>query len=318
MDLRRFFEVIFDTREISDDKMRAFSEDHIGRIAANNTSNQYDTMLNDTEAAHNDYFGAIDSEATLFAVQQARTLSVDNAMNAFKKAVSQQEGAVRAFFGKDSPEYQEFFPLGLTEYSSASKLNVESLMTRILNAFTAHTVQLGSGLVTQFTTLKNNYLTARDAQIVKKGEVTASKSATQTSRDTLERQLMKNLLTLSIEFMGDPDRGMDFFDQSIYRRETSSGQLLATITNTIAPNATQSENALPEGSKRLVIQALAGGPIEFGLSVDGVSFSGNTTTVAAPATVEYSIEDFNSAGTILLVRNQNASAAGEYKVEIFG
>lgn len=29
---------------------------------------------------------------------------------------------------------------------------------------------------------------------------------------------MKNLLTLAIEYMGDPDRGMDFFDQSFVHK----------------------------------------------------------------------------------------------------
>jgi len=328
IDLRRFFEVIFDTPEISDDKMRSFSEDHIGRIAANNTANQYDTMLNDTEAAHTANFGAIDSEATLFALQQSRTVSANNAMDAFKKAVSQQEGAVRSKFNKDTPEYQEFFPLGLTEYQQANKSTIESLMTRILNAFTAHSADLGAVLVTQFTALRNNYLIARGEQIQKKGEVTASKSVTQTTRNVLEKQLQENLLTLAIEFMGNPDRGMDFFDQSIYRRETSGeggenppsdGQVFEGTVGPLVTVHIDTGAFVIEPATSIEMKNPGTVPLNyyFASAINGFPAPGAIEIIVPPAGNELRTAQamgFSPTTPFLHVRNNSGTGTGNYRV----
>ena len=89
-------------------------------------------------------------EDTKFAVQQGLTIAVENAVENFKKAVSQKEGIVRGNFGKNSPAYQDFFPLGLTEYNKANLQNVELLMQRMVTAANAHVSDLGIPFLTEF------------------------------------------------------------------------------------------------------------------------------------------------------------------------
>ena len=215
MNLRNYFKVAFSDGKISDEKLAKFTETHIQRLAANNTDGRYSRMLDDTNAAYEAYFGAITTEDTQFAVQQSYTKSMQAVFEEFRKTVSQKEGAVRSIWNTDSPTYQEFFPYGLTEYSSSTLTNVEMLMARIVAAARAHEKELGETFIQLFADIQSRFIAARTAQLQKKGKVSESKDASGQKRVNLERQLMKNLLTLATEYMGNPDRGMDFFDQSI-------------------------------------------------------------------------------------------------------
>ena len=215
MNLRNYFRIAFSDTKISDEKLAKFTDTHIQRLAANNTDGRYSRMMEETTSAYEAYFGAITAEDTQFAVQQSYTKSMQAVFEEFKKTVSQKEGAVRSIWNTDSPVYQEFFPYGMKEYSSSTLTNVEMLMARMVNAARAHEKEIGEPFVSLFAGIRDRFTSARTAQLQKKGKVSESKDVSDRTRDRLERQLMKNLLMLAVEFMGDPDRGMDFYDQSI-------------------------------------------------------------------------------------------------------
>jgi hypothetical protein len=217
MDLKRLFKNHFDTKEISDDNLRKFAEIHLERLSANNTAAQFTAMITATTTAYQDYFGAMTNEDTRFAIQQGLTITMKNIVEDFKKSVSQKEGLIRGNFGKESAEYQEFFPAGLTEYSSATLANIELLMKRMAASTTTHQATLGVALVGDFEAKLTAFKNARQAQLVKIGEVAESKTGTSTKRDGIENELMKNVHLIASMFIGDVDRCMDFFDQSFIR-----------------------------------------------------------------------------------------------------
>ena len=103
INLKTFFKNHFDTKEISDDNIRKFTLDNLQRMIANNVNNILDAIINATVDAYDEYFGAITDEDTAFALQQGRTKTVDDITEAFKDAVSRQEGLVDSKFGKGSP-----------------------------------------------------------------------------------------------------------------------------------------------------------------------------------------------------------------------
>jgi hypothetical protein len=222
LNLRKFFEILFNNPKISDDALRVFAEDHLQRLVANNDGGGYTTMIAATEQAVTDYFGSISSEDTATAIRGSLTKARDAVIASFQKAVRRREGRIRDTFGEDSPQYLEFFPQGLTEYAHATLGTTATLIDRLVNATTKYSAQLGQPMVDEFTALKTNYASAQREQAKKKGEVTSQKTTTSTNRDEVELQLMDNLLTLAKEFKGNPDRGMDFFDQSIIRPDSPS------------------------------------------------------------------------------------------------
>ncbi len=218
LDLRRLFENQFDSRTISDDRLRKFTADHIQRLIANNKDGKYGALIQVTQTLYNDYFGAIKSEDVRVSEKQAKTLSKDEAKLNFINAIRQKEGIIRGHWGKDSPQYREFFPRGLVEYSRCTLTNVEKLMSRLTALAEKYKETLGQEFVDLFTRLQNEFVTVREEQLQKFGKVSDLKQLTRDKREALTTQLTKNLLSLAIDSIGEPQRVTDFFDQSILRR----------------------------------------------------------------------------------------------------
>jgi hypothetical protein len=219
INLETLFKNHFDTKEISDDNLKKFSETHIERLNNNNTDGSFTAMITATVAAHVAYFGAMTSEDSLSTVQQGATVTINNIVKAFKKAVSQREGLVRGRWGTEAPQYQEFFPEGLTEYSNGTLANMELLMKRMATATTTYTTELGAEVTTEFTDFLDNFKAARAAQLGKIGGVKGKKVETSVKRDVIEIQLHQNLHKIADKFPGDVPKCMVFFDQSFLRDE---------------------------------------------------------------------------------------------------
>ena len=217
MNMETFFKNHFNTSKISDNNIRKYAEIHLQRMSAKNAGGQFTQMIADTTTAYTNYFGSINDEDTRFAIQQGLTIAVENAVENFKKAVSQKEGIVRGNYGKTSIEYQEFFPLGLTEYNRANLQNVETLMQRMVNAANNHVAELGIPFVTEFQGYLSAFQAARTSQLLKIGEVVDLKTNTSFKRDDLEIELMKNVHLIAAMYIGDINTCMDFFDQSFVR-----------------------------------------------------------------------------------------------------
>lgn len=225
INLKTLFKNHFNTKEISDANMQKYAEIHLELLSSNNGGGEFTQMIADTTTAYTGYFGTIVNEDTKFAIQQGLTIAMNNAMKAFqdwvsKKAVHMVKGA----FGEASPAYQEFFPLGASEYSQATLNSIEVLMERMVNAANAHSAELGIPFVTEAQNYRTNFMSARQAQLSMKGEVKDLKVDSSTTRDSLENELMKNVHLIAAMYIGDVDRCMVFFDQSFIRPSESEDE----------------------------------------------------------------------------------------------
>jgi hypothetical protein len=224
INMETLFKNHFNTNKISDDNMQKFAEIHLQRMSANNGGGEFTQMITDTTTAYTGYFGAITDEDTKYAVQQGLTVAMNNSMKAFQDWVSKKAvHLVTATYGKDSPEYQEFFPLGVSEYSQATLNNIEVLLERMVTAANAHVADLGIPFVTDAQNYKNAFMSARASQLSKMGEVKDSKVDSSTTRDGLENELMKNVFLIGSMNVGDISRCMVFFDQSFIRDGNGNG-----------------------------------------------------------------------------------------------
>ncbi len=217
INLKTLFKNHLASKEISDDELMAFSQDHLARITANNHDGILDPIIGATGAAHIACFGAISDEDVAAAVRQGMTINVDRAIAAFKKLVQRREGAIRSAFGEDGPEYQEFFPHGMTEYSQATKENIEVLMNRFATAAATYAARLERGLPELFTAARDAYQPLRKEQLGKKGDVSGKKTTAAATRNTLELQLTGNMHFIGWRFPGNEQHCLTFFDQSILR-----------------------------------------------------------------------------------------------------
>lgn len=316
LDLRNFFKNHFDSTLVSDDNLRKFAEDHIQRLTSNNTNGQYQQLLNDIQPLYNDFNTIIKKEDQTYSQQQGKTMTTDNILSDFVQMVSRKEGAVRSEYGKDSAEYQEFFPSGLSEYHQVSKANAEMLMERMRNAGQNYVGTLGTNFVTIFDTFLTDYIAARQAQLQTIAKVGSLKSDAESSREKLTKQLMRNLLIISADFIGHPDRLDDYFDQSIVRRPNSKND--GTVASVAPANSiTNIESQGLTQTTEVTFNNLSNVPLRIGMSGDNVSLPANIGLTVSPNSTE--VTTISSLGdpndTFLNVENVSGNNA-DYEVLI--
>ena len=314
MDLKRFPVNQFDTIKISDDNLKKFSEIAMQRFIANNPGSTYDVIIAEITAAHTDYYGAITDEDVKTAVKEGSTIAMNGALKLFKETVSQKEGIVRGTYGADTPTYQEFFPHGLTEYSNATLANAEMLMDRMVTASTAHVADLTAAFVTLFTNLKTSFVAKRTAQMNLIGEVQGKKAVTSGNRNVLEVVLMKSVLTVAINNIGNPDAIDIYFDQSFLKpasQKTFSGLVGALLTITVDSRIYKSE-------QEIKLYNNGNGVLAFSLSPEK-DVTGAVSVVLSPH--EEKIVTASELGDVntckyLNVENKDADLEGDYKVVV--
>ena len=312
LDLRTFFKNHFDTREVSDDNLRKFVEDHLNRMISHNGNAVYTTYIQDTQVLYDKFNTFIKQEDQTFTAQQGKTLLTDKILSEFVALVSRKEGAVRSEFGKDSPEYQEFFPAGLNEYHQVSKANAEMLMERMRNKGQIYIATLGQNFVDIFTNTLNKYLAARNGQLQAMGEVDGLKSDASNARNALSTQLMKNLLFIALQYVGQTDRLDDFFSQEIVRRKntTEDGKSVETAP---ANKVTNIESQGITANTEVNFENTGTVPLRIGLSNDETTLNmGVGTTVLAGKQVIITASLLGS-GDYLNVENAT-NVDGEYMV----
>lgn len=196
---------------LTDDKLQKFSLDHLGRITP---LPAYAALSTATQAAYEDFFGAITKEATATALREARTKAVEGAVAAIRESLSRAEGSIRGAFGEKSAEYQEFFPRGLTEYSKANLANLRPLLDRFVAAANVdgRAAQLPADFAAKFAQLGAQFDHTRKAQLAKKEAVGSGKVGTKEARQALIAQLHRNVLAIALENIGNPKAGLALFD----------------------------------------------------------------------------------------------------------
>ena len=216
IDLKRFFINPFGDRQISDDELRTFTEDHLGRLSAANTGSEFDARLTNTTAAFNAFFGQVASEELKVALQKAATQTMNVRWSAFV-AYTTSRGAARVVdrAGKPSALYTQFFPRGLDEYHQVTVADSQSLAERVKQLATTNAVTLGQDFVDAVTLLVNDYDTARGAQVTAKGTTVDAGTDRRADRDAMEVQLFDNLLALAQKHKGNPAAAASYFNQSL-------------------------------------------------------------------------------------------------------
>ena len=115
MNLRNLFKLMFDDARLSDERIAKFTEVCLARLENNNPAGKFTPLIAPTQLALDNFKKAMGDRSVLKAQREGSTLSVDDLLALFKSKALQREGLIRDLFGVDSPEYQEFYPLGTKE-----------------------------------------------------------------------------------------------------------------------------------------------------------------------------------------------------------
>ena len=218
MSLKSFYRNPFKATTITVERLVKFCKDHLERLTAYNVDDALTATINETTPLLNALNAAVNAEDTSAVTQLSLTQKMTATLKAFKKDVSRDEGLIRHTWGAGTPEYRQFFPNGVSEYSTASLTDAEILMSRFVSSATAHVATLGQAFADKFSAHLSNFSAARKAQLQQFGEVSEAKADVREKREAMETQLLKNIHTLGTQFTANGNRSMNFFDESLLRR----------------------------------------------------------------------------------------------------
>ncbi len=310
--LEVYFSNAFQIGRVSNPRLQKFAEDNIQRMSTNNPGGIYNTLISDTTSSYTGYFGALADKALQKAVLEAKTVDMDDKLQIFKSFVSRQEGLIRSKWGKDAPEYQEFYPQGVTEYTNATLATVEVIMNRYVKSCVKYSADLGVPFVDEITLIQTNFINSRTSQLNLKGVVEGAIANTDTNRSGIETQLMKNVLIIASNNIGNTEAVKTYFDQSIIRpdkKDIKTGKLAAGATKNIVDRKFELEDEIR-------LKNLSGAALKFGFV-----FSADTAVIDG-VIVEVEQELIVTAQQLgkieekyLNVTNASATHPGEYEVE---
>jgi len=251
---------IFDDRELSDSSLRSFTEDFLTRLAQpdNNPGGMYNTLITNVTTKYNAYYGRITNEATLKAIAEGTTITRNNARKAAEDKISQLQGLIKFVFGENSAVYQEFYPLGMSEYYQAREGDVGILFDRFVASATTHLSVGYPAEVAAITTLVNSFDTAYTARQAAIAQVDSVGTGKREDRKNLTLELTTAFLTIAIQNLGNPDKYDDYFDPR-YLPLNQGPRVYNGIVNNMGV-----VNAVPAGvitkSKRILLKNT--GPVD--------------------------------------------------------
>jgi len=215
INLKRLFKNLLDDEKISIGELTNFSSDGIERLRANNPGGIFTTILTDTEAKHDAFEDAQGSLDTDQAEREGRTIDMNIVMAAFTKKVRQVEGLISWTYKEKPGIYEEFYPLGLTEYNRMTVEGAEMLITRFVKAVNKHNADLPVSVVTDFNKVLKDVENSRKEQLKEKGEVGGSADAVRTTKRELGIQWTYNVFTIAREFIDQPQKADVYINQKL-------------------------------------------------------------------------------------------------------
>jgi hypothetical protein len=133
----------------------------------------------------------------------------------------------------------------------------------------------------------------------------------------VEVQLMKNLLALGSEYLGNPAMAEVFFDQSILRIDENEDAMFWEGNVNASATVTIVERTFAAGTQ-LVLRNTGAAQLSFCLApAENVACGNNNIVVDEMSEKQIGAEDVgNIVNTFLNVTNMNAGEEGRYEVEI--
>lgn len=300
----------FANPEISEANFDKIVDTHIQRLTTNNQVGDYTQMINDTIPLFQQWRTSITTEAIEIALRQGRTISVNDSVKIIKNFISRKRGVILDMYPAGSPEYEQFYPLGATEYANATLGNLRNLTERWIAA--ANSIPNPQLLImgAELQTFLAAFNTARTNQLQTAGEVIEKDSDSDIARAAIAKQVYKNLLGLLIFHINDTERVIDFFDLSITKKKKKTYSLKID-GNTV-------KNILKDFAAEQVFEIKNTGTVNlFVYTADALDtpYQGWGINLAPGTNQKFSVAELGGLRAFLNVHNQNG-AQGSISVKL--
>ncbi len=222
--------------KIGDDKFDKGVKNHIdltGVIIADD--NPLTSMFIENRTAINSlyvqYSESRGKKALNLSQREGKTISVNQLVKNIKNFISLKEGIIKNKYRVGTPEYEEIYPLGKSEYNKATKKNIIKLFKRFIDSLSVHKADFDAALLAEAQALYDSLIKAMSSQSGKKGEVKDAASGTKELRRQLAVQMFKNLLLLLLINAENPEKVKDYYDENFIKHAAKVTQTVEQPVN---------------------------------------------------------------------------------------
>jgi len=236
IDLTKIFDYLFLDLRISFENKQKGSDLHIGKLHAQNTVHQYDTMIAATEAVHLAFFGVLPQITLKLGTQIAQTSVVDVIIDDFRNRCSRLNFYFLSIKFETNPLYHVFFPLGVMEYTQhTNKGNAENYIGAMVLAITNHTTEAGGvSVLHEFEAFQTRWEADRLLQTTDIGLTKSERDTRNDAEVAWAAQMQSNLFNLALEFIGQPAKMSLFFSQQYFQEHRSTAsEHVGTLTGLV-------------------------------------------------------------------------------------
>lgn len=313
----KLFNNFFDDKNITPTRLTAFGNDCLNRLTSANGDGDYTTLINlltDPLTDLNSELGDVD---VALAVQKGTTLTNNQVMEQFGKTMSIEEPFIaRAVGGKGTALYLQFYPKGISEYTSAIKTTMPTLTNRVNVAANANAAALGPALTATLTSFEEAWKESRDTQQQQKGTLGNNRVDRSDARGSAEIALLTVVHSIAAKFPGNVVQCNSFFNFNLLFTQTKHKH--QTFANILSPGntATVLNRTFTDNTSLTIRNTDDNAPFVIWLAATDTEDAPTTALIVQPgSTADVKPSDLGKlANTFLLVKNISDVNEGAYEV----
>jgi hypothetical protein len=202
-------------------------------LQSQNSTHQWDAQIAALQASLQALQTKYDDKATTRADQYQSSVSVENYLAHYVEIVKRARGNVTSKYPVKSAEYKGFFPLKWSDYTKPLRPKIGFFIDFFIDRYGNHQ-ELGTDVLNDLITLKNNYNPARALQVQNMSNVSSLIDEESTERHDLNIELYKCVYTLALAFPGQPEKAALFFDESKLYPHSHATQSTLGVPHTLS------------------------------------------------------------------------------------
>ncbi len=205
----------FENSRLSDEHFGLLAQGHLNYLKAyqntENNTGEYTAMIALVEPLYNKYRKWLSNQETTVTTKKGKTITVNSVLNEFIGFVTNLYDEVYSWKRKKPVAFNALFPNGKEEYNKMKKTEAETIMQRLNDACQLE-IDLKQEFKDKSIEILNQYISVRNAQLTKKGEVKEGSFDGNTIRIELATGMYLVLLDLIKLHVNDKPRVKSFYD----------------------------------------------------------------------------------------------------------
>lgn len=222
--LERIFDGMFNSKNITSERLVKCADDHTSKTEANNPAGVYTAIITETRTKSNALQSILNTSENSQSTGKGGTVEKNQARKDCEAFISKGEGLIKYHYEERSPVYIEFFPNGITGYTKASDPEFKTMMNVFVEKANDYKVKLGADFATEAAAKNSAFNASASDHIADNANISTARSNKEIAHDELAMQLTKNILTIALQNLGNVNAMKTYFNTSLlyapYRQQT--------------------------------------------------------------------------------------------------